>query len=68
MKSVLHKKKQQQLECKVKNLKFKKLDVMQPWIKYKSDLQTREQTIPDQFKREIYRTIVRALLLEKGVA
>ena len=46
MESVLHKK-QQQLECKVKKLNFKKLGVMQPWIKYKSDLQTREQTIPD---------------------
>ena len=39
--------KQQQLECKVKKLKFKNLDVMQLWIKYKSDFQTREQTISD---------------------
>ena len=44
--SVLHK----ELECYVEKLKYKKLDAMQPRIKNKSELPTREQTIPDQLK------------------
>ena len=44
MVSVLHK----ELECKVETLKYKKLEVMQPRIKYKSELPVGEQTIPDQ--------------------
>ena len=44
--SVLHK----ELECNVEKLKYKRLEVMQPRIKNKSELPTREQTIPDQLK------------------
>ena len=44
--SVLNK----ELECNVEKLKYKKLEVMQPRIKNKSELPTREQTISDQLK------------------
>ena len=46
MLSVLHK----ELECNMEKLKYKKLEVMQPRINNKSELPTREQTIPDQLK------------------
>ena len=39
-----------ELECKVENLKNKKLKVIESRIKNQSDLSTREQTIPDQSK------------------
>ena len=37
-------------EQKVEKLRYKKFEVTHPRIKYKSHLQTREQTVPDQFK------------------
>ena len=39
-----------ELECKVENLKNKKLKVLEPRIKNQSDLSTREQTIPHKSK------------------
>ena len=44
MVSVLHKK----LEHRVEKLKYRKLEVMQPRIKDKSELPTGEETILDQ--------------------
>ena len=40
---------QKELVYKKVNLKYKKLEVVQPKIKNKSELPAGEQTIPDQF-------------------
>ena len=37
-------------EYKVEKLRDKKFEVTHPRIKYKSHLQTRERTVPDQYK------------------
>ena len=47
MVSVLHK----ELEYKVERLKYKKLEVMQPRIRNKSELPVGEWTTPDQSTR-----------------
>jgi len=47
MVSVLHR----ELEYKVEKLKYKKLDVVQPRIKIKSEHRVGEETIPDQSTR-----------------
>ena len=39
---------QKELEYKVENLKYKKLEVVQPKVKNKSELPEGDQTIPDQ--------------------
>ena len=47
MESVIYK----ELEYKVEKLKYKKLEVMQPSIKNKSELPVGEKIIPDQSTR-----------------
>ena len=55
---VLHK----ELEYKAENLKYKKLEVMQPKIRNKSELPVGELTIPDQSTRSF--TVVIDLLIQ----